>query len=97
MALLFDHLSVFSIDPNITTATPVLDYNPTPSPNSVTFSAGNTLQCITLDIVSDTIEEPDEHFLIQATSGGDQILIADSDSDVIIVDDDCMFLFVCLF
>ena len=67
------------------------DYNPTPSPAQVTFSAGDTIQCVTLDIFPDDIAEPNEHFLIRPTGIGSQISIPDPISDVIITDDDCTF------
>ena len=94
------YLIELTLDPNFATATPGAapgggaDFNPTPSPAQVTFTAGNTIQCVTLDIFPDTTDEPDEHFLIQATAIGAQISIPDPTSDVIIADtdDDCTFL-----
>ena len=69
----------------------MFDFNPVPSPAQVTFTAGDTIQCVTLDIFPDDFDEPDEHFIIQATGIGSQISIPDPTSDVIITDDDCTF------
>jgi hypothetical protein len=76
------------IGSNFPSATPGLDYGSTPMPNLVTFTAGNLVQCVTLNIIADDITEADEHFQIIAAPIGGQISIPDSQADFIIIDDD---------
>ena len=50
------------------------------------FSPGNPTQCSTVDTISDGVSEPDEMFFVSAVPVGDQIIIPDDNSDVIITD-----------
>jgi hypothetical protein len=48
------------------TATPVLDY--VPANGTVSFSPGVTTQTVTIQVVGDTVPEPDETFLVNLTN-----------------------------
>lgn len=72
---------------SIPPATPVLDYNPTLSPSSLSFSAGTSTQCVTLDFIADSVDEPDELFMVVANPASSQISIPDDQSVIILTDD----------
>ena len=69
-------------------ATPVEDYNPTLQPNSVTFSAGVQMRCVTLEIVDDELQEDKERLRIIATPTSSQVTITDPEVDALICDED---------
>lgn len=69
-------------------ATPGVDYDPIPDPTTVTFTTGNSIQCVTLDIIPDAEDEMSEQFVIIAQPAGGSISIPDTSSDVFITDDD---------
>ena len=70
-------------------ATPVLDYDPIPNPAMVTFTAGNPIQCVTLEIIDDNIDEPEEVFTVTAAPSSVQISIPQPSVAVFITDNDC--------
>jgi hypothetical protein len=78
-----------SLDNYADLATSGVDYDPIPDPTMVTFMMGNPIQCTTLSIVSDDIDEPEEMFTITATPGSAQISIPVPTVNVFITDDDC--------
>lgn len=70
------------------TALPSIDYNPVPDPNLVTFVAGSLIQCVTLRIMDDSINENGENFLVVATPLDIQLMIPGRTSSVVIQDED---------
>ena len=69
-------------------ATPGDDYNPDLQPDFVTFSAGDAMQCVTLEIVDDEQDEEKERLQITATPVGSRVVIADNVVDALICDED---------
>ena len=72
-------------------ATPDDDYDPTPRPNSVTFSAGDaeSSHCVTLNIVGDSNAEPEEAFTITAIAESREIKFPSLAKSAVIFTLDC--------
>lgn len=71
-------------------ATPVVDYDPTPDPSTVTFMAGVSTQCAVVGISEDSVIESERKaFTITATGGSGQISIPAPSVAVFISEDDC--------
>lgn len=72
----------------VASATPVADYNPTPDPPTVSFSDGILVQCVTLGIEDDPVNEQQEAFTLMAMALNPQIFLPVGSNTVLINDDD---------
>jgi hypothetical protein len=86
-------LNDFAIDPVVAsfataegTATPVIDY--TPATGVLTFDPGMSSQTITVNVIGDTVPEPDETFVVNLFDPSDNAVIETSQGVGTILNDD---------
>jgi hypothetical protein len=81
----------YFLDATFPAATPGVDYGVTPIPNTVTFTSGNLVQCVTLVIIADDEDEPTEQFQTTVSAASGQAIDIDpgqNQARIFIVDDD---------